>query len=949
MNDKYLLIIDGSGLLSTQYYGNMPKQLLYAKTEEERSQYYDKLMKTSSGVYTNGVFGFLKSLFSIIRKQKPGYIAICWDKTRNTFRRKLYSEYKAQRSETPAPLKSQFALCQDVLDRMGFAQFSSDEYEADDYAGTLSRRFEKDLPVFIYTKDRDYLQLIDDRVTLWMMTSSRSKADAFYKAQGLDRAELIVPDNAIYLTPELCEKQYGFPPEKTVFFKELAGDSSDNIPGVEGIGEKTAMTLISAYDSDEDLFREITGKNSDELEVLKKRWKDDLGLKRSPVKYLADQTAAGTSGYEQARLSRELATIKRDIDLNTELEDLSYHLVKSDVDQVLKELEIHSLVVDDISGEDSSPALPERKMELIKADSASEIESSMDFNGENVCVQLECDEDYIYSMAWCAVGQNREYLADTSGALSSDDLAGALYSLYERSSALVCCDLKKILAFLPYSVTENLLSGEDSRANEDLSVASYLLDPLMSSYLPVDIGRNEGIDVKDIRPVLKKSTLADVCAADMEEVNRCCLSELELTVKARETLIKKLEASGMLKLYREIEMPTLYTLREMEKNGITVKRQALYDYSLELKSHIDTLEKSIYHMAGHEFNIQSPKQLGTVLFEELGIRPGKKTKSGYSTSAEVLEERQNEHPIIPAILDFRQYSKLYSTYGVGLQSFIRSDGRIHGHFNQMVTATGRISSNDPNLQNIPMRTELGRSIRKVFVPAEGYVFVDADYSQIELRVLAHMSGDSNLIEAYNTGEDIHAITAASVFKVPYDQVTPEMRRNAKAVNFGIVYGISAHGLAENIGVSYKEAKDYIDKYFETFPGIRTYLDSVVDEAYVQGSVSTAFGRIRPIPELKSGNGNMRNFGERVAKNSPIQGTAADIMKKAMISICRELSRRHLRSRLVLQIHDEVLVETEKSELKEVEEIVRQAMTGAADLKVPLVIDMNTGDNWYDAK
>ena len=964
MND-YLLIIDGSSLLSTQYYGNLPKDILYAKTEEDREKLYHKLMKTTSGTYTNGIFGFLKSLFAIIKDQKPKYLAVCWDLTRDTFRREIYSEYKGNRSSTPKPLKEQFELCQKVLDKMGIKQFASMTYEADDYAGSISSKFESDVPIVIMTKDRDYLQLVDDNVSLWMMSSSKSKVLDFYKNHNVKREDYIVPEQAMYLTPELVKEEYGYTPDKTVMVKSLAGDSSDNIPGVKGVGDKIAVKLANIYNSTKDLYDSIRDLDNAGIEALKKELKDKYDLSRAPFKALLfEGDDDNLSGEESAMLSYKLATIKRDVPIDETLEDLSLNLTRTGIDEVFNELEIHSLSVDgieasyfgeeevntdievetivlnandideyvtkanesdkvsiylDIVDVESKATVKQLSFDDLLSGAVAESDKAIDDN------PLSCRNYYIAKLSF-AYENDRVYVieADDSNKTSVYD---AFYKLFTKSKKVVCYDIKSIIRLLDEDTRNSLLidiiDSEYARY-VDVMLYAYLINPLKSSYPYSEILYDHMSKAQGYDEALSLYMLSDA-------------------------IEDELKSYGMDKLYKDIELPTAFVLYDMEYQGVIVDKQALNEYGDSLTAGIAELEQNIYKACGHEFNILSPKQLGVVLFEELKLPALKKTKTGYSTNAEVLEKLKDESPVVEDILEYRKLTKLHSTYAVGLSAFIADDGRIHGHFNQAVTATGRISSTDPNLQNIPMRTELGRAIRKVFLPKKGAKFVDADYSQIELRILAHVSGDEHLINAYKEGRDIHQDTASKVFNIPYDEVGEGDRRNAKAVNFGIVYGISAHGLSEDLKISRSQAKDYIEQYYATYPKIKEYLDREVSEGYDSGMVKTVYGRIRPIPELKSSNFNMRNFGERVAMNSPIQGTAADIMKLAMVRTAKGILDNHLKSRMVLSIHDEIVIEAYDDEIDIVKSVLSDAMSKAASLSVDLDISMSVGDTWYEAK
>lgn len=953
MANEFLLIIDGSSLLSTQYYGNLPREILYAKTEEEKEKYYYKLMKTSHGEYTNGVFGFFKTLLSILQYQKPKYLAVCWDVTRDTFRRKLYDAYKGNRKDTPKPLTQQFVLCQNMLAKIGVTQFYSEEYEADDYAGSLSLKFKDEVPVKIMTKDRDYLQLVDDQVHLWMVAPSSAKAQEYYKRHGIKQSDYIVPDNMLYLTKELVREEFGYAPEKTVMVKQFAGDNADNIPGVKGIGEKTAIALANAFDSAEQIYDSIRDLSEKELHDLKKVWKEEYGIARSPFKYLLAQSEEELVGEKGAMLSGELALIKRDIALpEVTLSTLTTKLDPDAFHQVLHDLEFQSLSLDRIDAAffDGTVEKKEQPLQVhycTREDAADACVAAI--KSGVVSISL-LSQETVQGLAF-SYQEGEVYVLLLEQGFSKEELASCLEQFYTSPVQIVAFDSKEQFAYLSDDCFASLITREVQEDAKvfDLSVAAYLLNPLKSLYRPEEIAMDYAHPIRSRQEILFKRELSELSEPERQELVGVLAEEAEAAFLCCDQLKKELKKQQMYTLFVEIEMPTRYTLVEMERNGILCDKAALKEYGDQLMVSITKLQNAIYEKAGHEFNIQSPKQLGVVLFEELKLPCRKKTKTGYSTNAEVLNELKKESDLVTDVLEYRQLTKLYSTYAQGLSAFIGEDGRIHGKFHQTVTATGRISSTEPNLQNIPMRTDLGRAIRKVFHPREGYVFVDADYSQIELRILAHLSKDEHLIHAFTSGEDIHALTASQVFHVPFDQVTPLQRRNAKAVNFGIVYGISAHGLSEDLGITRKEAAAYMDSYFASYPKIKAFLDSLIEEGRKEEAVRTMFGRIRPIPELHSSNYNQRNFGERVAMNSPIQGTAADIMKIAMVRTYRELTKRKLSSKLVLQIHDELLIEAKKEELPVVQEILKEAMSGAADLEVPLVIDMHTGATWYDAK
>lgn len=707
---------------------------------------------------------------------------------------------------------------------------------------------------------------------------------------------------------------YGVTPLIFIDMKGLMGDTSDNIPGVPGIGEKTAAKLLAEYGDLDGVYAAVDSMKAS-------RMKQNL-----------------IENKDLAYLSKTLATIKLDCPIPFEFSEATYHdpfnaeayTLFEDLElksfykrfsvEKKEELTFETVLIDDIDGYNALLA----KLQKAKEVSFAWITQDGEALGVAVCMDLE----HVYLI---------RFMMFITEAMVADNLL-ALSRDYQVQ--LACMHVKKLLSFLDF---------HEEDAVFDAGLAAYLLQPNQSEY-EYDTLAKVYLDVTlpSEKEMLGKEKLGYFSFED-ERVQKWMAYQAIVPYKIKSVLREKLKETGMESLYDEMELPCLYALYEMEKNGIRVDGEALHQYGKKLRTRIEELTAEIHAMAGEEFNINSPKKLGEILFEKLGLKNGKKTKTGYSTSAEVLEKLKNAHPIIPKILEYRQLTKLNSTYAEGLAGYIRADGRIHGKFHQTVTVTGRISSADPNLQNIPTRMPLGREIRKVFIPEEGSVFVDADYSQIELRVLAHMSGDAALIAAYQADEDIHAITASQVFDVPLDQVDSTLRRKAKAVNFGIVYGISSFGLGQDLDISRKEAEGYIEKYFATYGKVKEFLDRTVEDAKKNGYTITMFGRRRPIPELASSNFMTRSFGERAAMNAPVQGTAADIIKIAMVRVNRRLKKEHLQSKLVLQIHDELIIETKKEEVEIVQKILVQEMMHAADLAVPLLVDANVGDSWYDAK
>ncbi len=746
------------------------------------------------------------------------------------------------------------------------------------------------MDVAIISGDRDTLQLATEHVKIRIPKTKQGRTE--------------VED---YLAADVKEK-LGVTPAEFIDVKALMGDSSDNIPGVPGVGEKTATKIIQEYGS-------IENAHEHAAEIKPPRASKNL-----------------QEFWEQAKLSKVLATIDVHAEIDFDLEKSRHgNMYTKEAHDYFQRLQFKNL----LGRFDVEATANEVEEHFAELTDKGEIEDVFAEAAKSEVVGVAVREEAGnvlplfahpsgYGRICIAYGQDKIFSIPCDMDMDMETLFGRIRGLANAVPRFVMFDLKKYLPVL----------GEVEKGHcFDATVAAYLLNPLKNDYTFEDVAREHlGITIDE----------------KADGYVRGCY-EAYTAFEAAGVLEKKLEACGMDKLFAEIEMPLLFVLYDMEREGVKVEGEALKIYGEQLGGRIVELEKEIYGLAGETFNINSPKQLGVVLFEHMGLKNGKKTKSGYSTAADVLEKLAPDCPVVEKILEYRQLTKLKSTYADGLANFIGGDGRIHGKFHQTITATGRISSTDPNLQNIPVRMELGRLIRKVFVPKEGCVFVDADYSQIELRILAHCSGDEQLISAYKNAQDIHRMTASQVFDTPFDEVTDLQRRNAKAVNFGIVYGISSFGLSQDLSITRKEAAQYIENYFQTYPGIKAFLDDSVAHAKEKGYVSTLYGRRRPVPELKSSNFMQRGFGERVAMNAPIQGTAADVIKIAMIGVNGELARRNLRSRLILQVHDELLIEACEDELEEVKGILREQMEGAADLKVPLIVDMHVGNTWYEAK
>ena len=867
-----IVLIDGHSILNRAFYG-LPD------------------LTNAEGLHTNAIYGFLTIMFKLLEEEKPDYLTVAFDVHAPTFRHKMYAEYKGTRKPMADELRQQVPVIKEVLQAMGVKTIECAGLEADDLIGTLSKRCErKDMEVVVISGDRDLLQLATEHVKIRIPKTKQGRTE--------------IED---YYAKDVFER-YQVTPEEFIDLKALMGDTADNIPGVPGIGEKTATKIITQYHSIETAH--------DHVEELK-----PPRASKSLNEY-----------WDLAVLSKELATINVNAEFSYELSEAKLGNVYTEEAYVFfQKLEFKNLLSRfDVAAptnkiEDGFRIITsKREAEEIfaKAEKAQTTGAVLFKDMENV-LPLFADQAGLGGIGLC-FSNEAGFCIKTGNDISGEWLLEKLADVAETTDTFSMFHLKESMDQIKIRKPENCF---------DVSVAAYLLNPLKNNYTWEDVAR-EHLD-------LMVDEKAD------QEIKACY--EAYTNYASVEVLSRKLADTKMDTLFREIEMPLVFTLFDMEQNGIRVEAEALKQYGDQLAGKIGDLEKEIYEEAGETFNINSPKQLGVVLFENMKLPGGRKTKTGYSTAADVLEKLAPEHPVVAKILEYRQYTKLKSTYADGLANYIQDDGRIHGKFNQTITATGRISSTEPNLQNIPVRMELGRLIRKVFIPEDGYRFVDADYSQIELRVLAHCSGDEHLIRAYKEQSDIHRITASQVFHIPFDEVTPQQRRNAKAVNFGIVYGISSFGLSQDLSITRKEAAKYIDDYFATYPGIKTFLDHAVTHAKEEGYVVTLFGRRRPVPELSSSNFMQRSFGERVAMNSPIQGAAADIIKIAMIRVNQKLKKQKMKSRLVLQVHDELLIEAYEPELEAVQKILKEEMEHAAKLKVPLEIDMHTGVNWYEAK
>ena len=865
---KKLLILDSNSILNRAFYGV-------------------RYLSAKDGTPTNAIYGFLNILLKLIKEQEPDYICAAFDVKAPTFRHKQYEGYKAQRKPMPEGLAAQMPLAKDVLRALGVTILEKEGYEADDIIGTVARLCEEsEISCFIATGDKDDLQLASDKTKV-ILTVTKS---------GYNET-IIYDDKAV-------KEKYHVTPTEFIDVKALMGDPSDNIPGVKGVGEKTAMSLIEKHHSIEYIYENI----------------DDIGLKGAMLQKMKD-------GREMAFMSKELATINRNtpIEFNAEKCVFDGFENNGELYEILKRLELNSIIKKlDLSGGDNV-----KENEDIFKDFSYQVGDKNMISGDKVTVVLDFDGDNISSAA-VGAGNNAVVLNeqdDIKELLEDDSIAKVMFDVKEAIVKLNCrIDIKNIA--------------------DDTAIAAYLVDPAKNEYT-IEKLASEYFGTVIEKPEVKQLSLLDDVETDRSEYLAKCAVALGVL---NERIGDKIKENGQEKLYQEVELPLVTVLAHLEINGFLVDDHQLKEFADKLGEKIDALTNEIYMLAGEEFNINSPKQLGVILFEKLELKPVKKTKTGYATNADVLEKLRDKHPIVNFIMEYRQLAKLKSTYCDGLRAVVNPNThRIHSVFTQTVTVTGRLSSTEPNLQNIPTRTELGREIRKMFVAKEGYVLVDADYSQIELRVLAHIANDETMINAFRNNEDIHAVTASQVLGIPLEDVTKEQRSSAKAVNFGIVYGIGEFSLAQDLHISVKEAKAYIESYLEKYHGVRNYMESIKEQAKKDGYVKTMLNRIRYIPELKSPNYNIRQFGERVALNTPIQGTAADIIKLAMVRVDNRLINEGLKSKLILQVHDELIVEAHKDEVDKVKQILSEEMQGAMELNVPLKVDMSTGHSWYDAK
>lgn len=880
------LMIDGSSLLFRAFYAI-------------------RHLTTRDGVFTNGVYGFLNMFLAAREQVNPDYILVAFDRAEKTVRAEQYADYKGTRQETPSELSAQFGMTKDVLSAMGIRAVDMAGYEADDIIGTASRMAaEAGVQSVLLTGDRDYFQLVDEQTTV------------LYTKRGI--SELLTVD------PDYIHETYGVTPDGLIEVKGLMGDTSDNIPGIAGVGEKTALKLIREFGTIENIYEhleDVSGKK------LKERLMD---------------------GREVALMSRTLGTILRDLDLPYAIEDFA----PQDVDnfrlqEILERLEFDSLA--ERLGTPLTERAPVQTSEArwVAREEWSSLRETLE-GEETLFVSLLADDDIYLFRAPVAFIVRGETTTTAMVDVQDDPeafrtLLGSLFEDPER--LLVGYDVKGTLVLL-----HNL--GIDVKARyEDAMLMDYLLDPNRTHYDAAELADrllgHPGVALADL--VGKGKKRIPFSQVEKKDRLRYAASWAETVAESRPLLRHALEAQGMSALFDQTENPLVRVLADMEIQGVGVDTSVLDQLDVTFTRHLAEVEQQIYDEAGGPFNIQSPKQLGEVLFDQLGLPHGKKTKTGYSTNAEVLEKLRTTHPIVEHVLEYRKLSKLQSTYIEGLRAHIAPDGRIHSTFRQNVAATGRLSSTDPNLQNIPVRTEEGRQLRAVFVAPAGSVLVDCDYSQVELRILASLSGDATMQQAFHDGLDIHRKTAAEVNHISPEEVTSLQRSYAKAVNFGIIYGISDYGLSQDLGISRDEAREYIETYKDTYPAIRRYMDDVVEEAKQNGVVTTFYGRRRPIPELQSRNFNLRSFGERVALNTPIQGTAADVMKIAMIRVARGLNDAGLKARIVLQIHDELIVEAPEEEREAAGRILKEQMESIDDFAVRLIADESAGKSWLEAK
>jgi DNA polymerase-1 len=860
---KKLILVDGNNLIFRSYFA---------------TAYSGNMMKNSKGFPTNAIYGMVNMLNKVINDEKPDYMVVAFD-TGKTFRHEEYEDYKKGRAETPDDLLIQFDKAKEVLTGMGIKHLEIENYEADDIIGTIAEDAEKkgDIETIVVSSDKDLLQLIDKNT----------------------KVKLIKKNDFLLLDEEGLKKEMGITPSQVIDLKALEGDPSDNIPGVKGIGEKTALKLLSEYGSLENIYQnidKITGKVRENLELYK----------------------------EDAMKSYRLVTLYKDVPLDYNFEDLKYQGINKELlTQLFEELEFYSFF--------KKIDVEEQKI------STKDVNILFDITNyeipENAAIYLEIPQENYHNAEILGLaiydGKENTYIPYKTLKTKPEILLKGNKITY---------DLKRQIVALRWQGL-NLLN-----VTFDSFIAAYLLNKNIKNDIAY-LANNMGYNIPFAENFYKSKDIKN----NLEEVAKYAVSKAKFIYDTYDIFKRELEINNQNKLFYDLEIPLIYVLADMEFTGVNIDTDFLLNMGEKIKEEINRLEKEIYTYAGEEFNISSPKQLGVILFEKLNLPHGKKKKTGYSTSREVLEKLINYHDIIPKILEYRTYTKLQSTYIEGLINARHADGKIHTIFNQALTQTGRLSSVEPNIQNIPMRYPLGREIRKAFIPSPGNILFVADYSQIELRILAHMSRAENLINAFNNDMDIHTKTAMDIFKVHEDEVTPAMRRQAKAVNFGIIYGISGYGLSENLDINIWEAEKFIKSYLDTYPGIKEYMDNVIKKAREDGYVKTLFNRIRIIDEINNKNYMIRQYGERMALNTPIQGTAADIIKKAMVEIYEKMKKLNLKSKLIIQVHDELIFDVVLDELEILEKLVKDTMENTYELLVPLKVDCSTGANWYEAK
>lgn len=858
MKEK-LVVIDGSSLLYRAFYA-IPH------------------LTDSQGQPTNAVYGFLNMLLKLYEQLEPQYVAVAFDKGKHTFRNDLFNEYKATRKPAPDELRPQFALIREVLACLGIHVLELEGYEGDDIIGTIARHMEQKLDVAVVTGDRDALQLVDDSVTVHLTKKGIT--------------------NMLAVTPEVMQEEYGYTPKQVIDMKALMGDTADNIPGVPGVGEKTALKLIAQFQSVEGVYAHLE-------EVKGKKLQEKLGANK-----------------ENAMLSKDLATIRCDVPISYTLEMFLPQPRKEDVTILFRRLGFRNLLERFAAFDRFSSLAVNMQNPQFTIQSVRDIPASS-LGGQRVAVEAVYTQDVpVPEIQILAIASEKGVCI----------IPQEQYHIYmpalTTAAEVITTDGKRLSKVLSHYTKQPIKL-------QDIVLGAYLLDPTRTAYGKMYL--TETFDVP----------LAEDTEDDTMRTAGDALASYQIWPKEQEVL----EKAGLLNLYNQIEIPLIHTLAVMEMNGFTVDMQRLMEMKQELSLEADALEEAIYEDAGETFNINSPKQLGVILFDKLQLPVIKKTKTGYSTDSAVLDALLDKHPMIPKILQFRALKKLISTYLDGMEPLVSPEtGRIYTSFNQMVTATGRLSSSDPNLQNIPIRTEQGRKIRSLFIPGEGYDYIlSGDYSQIELRLLAHLSQDPTMVDGFLKNQDIHRRTASEVFGIPWEDVTPEQRSHAKAVNFGIIYGISDFGLARNISISRQQAKQYIESYFARYSTIHAYMDGLIAQAHQTGIAKTMFGRIRALPEINSKNFTRRSFAERTAMNTPIQGSAADIIKMAMNAVQQQLETRQLKSRLLVQVHDELVLEVPADEREEVQEMLKDTMEHIVSLSVPLVVDIHYGKNWEEAK